>query len=362
MISGGSLAVAASTGAAAFVLVAMFTELTRRFALRLKIVDRPAASRPHRRPTPYLGGIAIVGGTLLPAATLIRDWNLQIVMIMMSGVLVSLLGVIDDCRPLRPVWRLAVETVAAALVVASGVRVEFFSGVEFFGNWIDTVGTLIWIVFVTNSFNMIDNTDGVLGTISAASAGILAVTALIAGQQAVALLLLSMAFGCLGFVAHNWNPARIFMGDAGSLFIGFTLATCAVTVFGQVEPVKAVPGLLLFTFIPALDTCLAIVARQRARRPWLIASPDHLAHRCVAAGFTPRQIALVMSGATTATSLLGMHVLLGWVPGTVSLAGLACAGVALVTFLVRAPGRYPAPTPRVRRTKSTAMASSEGRH
>ena len=356
MISGESLAVAASTGAAAFVLVAVFTELTRRFALRLKIIDRPAASRPHRRPTPYLGGIAIVAGTLLPAGTLIGDWDLEILTIMMSGVIVALLGMIDDCKPLRPLWRLAVESVAAALVVASGVRVEFF------GNWIDAVGTLAWIVFVTNSFNMIDNTDGVLGSIGAASAGLLSVTALITGRPAIALLLLAMAFGCLGFIAHNWNPARIFMGDAGSLFIGFTLSTCAVTVFGQAEPVTAVPGLLLFTFIPALDTCLAIVARQRAGRPWLVASPDHLAHRCVAAGFTPRQIALVMCGATAATSLLGMHVLLGRVPGVVSLAGLVCTGAVLVAFLVRTPGRYPSPPARVRRTKSKAMASSEGRH
>ncbi|GAA3088717.1 glycosyltransferase family 4 protein [Streptosporangium carneum] len=359
MISGESLAVAASTGAAAFVLVAVFTELIRRFALRLKIVDRPAASRPHRRPTPYLGGVAIVAGTLLPATALARDWDLRIVTIMISAVIVALLGVIDDCRPLRPLWRLAVEGVAAALVVASGVRLEFF------GNWIDAAGTLMWIVFVTNSFNMIDNTDGVLGSIGAAGASVLSVTALISGQPTVALLLLAMAFGCVGFVAHNWNPARIFMGDAGSLFIGFTLSTCAVMVFGQTEPVTALPCLLLFTFVPALDTCLAIVARQRAGRPWLIASPDHLAHRCVAAGFSPRQIALVMGGATAATSLLGMHILLGWVPGAFSLAGLACVGVTLVAILVRAPGRYPTPAVRprrVRREKSVALASSEGRH
>lgn len=360
MISGELLAIAVSTGAAAFVLVAMLTELTRRFAVWLGIVDRPGASRPHRRPTPYLGGIAIVVGTLLPIGMLVRDWDLQIVTIMASAVLVALLGAIDDCRPLRPVWRLMLESVAAAMVVATGVRIEFF------GNWIDAAAALVWIVFVTNSFNMIDNTDGVLGSIGTASAGILSVAALVTGQPTIALLLLSIALGCLGFVAHNWSPARIFMGDAGSLFIGFTLSACAVTVFGKTGPATALPGLLLFTFIPTLDTCLAIIARQRAGRPWLIASPDHLAHRCVAAGFTSRQIALLMCGATTATSLLGMHVLLGWVPRLVSLAGLLCTGIALVTLLLKAPSRYPSPRAhrahRVRRAKSVAMASSEGRH
>jgi UDP-GlcNAc:undecaprenyl-phosphate GlcNAc-1-phosphate transferase len=356
VISVELLAIAASTGAAAFVLVAMLTELTRQFALRHGIVDRPAASRPHRRPTPYLGGIAIVAGTLLPAGALVRDWDAPIVMIMAGAVLVAALGMIDDCRPLRPIWRLIPECLAAAVVVAAGVRIELF------GNWIDAASTLIWIVFVTNSFNMIDNTDGVLGSISTTTAGMLSVTALMAGQPTIGLLLLSIAFGCLGFVAHNWNPARIFMGDTGSLFIGFTLSTCAVMVLGKAEPVTALPCLLLFTFVPTLDTCLAIIARQRAGRPWLIASPDHLAHRCVAAGFTPRQIALVMCAAATATSLLGMHVLLGWVPGLASLAGLLCVGGALVTLLVRVPGHYPSPSPRIHRARSAARASSEGRH
>ncbi|MFF4414049.1 glycosyltransferase family 4 protein [Streptosporangium sp. NPDC001559] len=354
VVSGESLTVVASAGAAAFVLVAVFTEFTRRFALRLKIVDRPGAYRPHRRPTPRLGGPAVAAGTLLPTTALAGEWNLQLIMIMMSGVLVALLGVIHDCRRLRPAWRLAIESVAATLVVASGVRVEIF------GAWIDMAGTLLWIVFVANAFAMIDNTDGVLGGVGAVGAGILAVTALASGQTAFALFLFSLACGCVGFAAHGWSPARIRMGKAGPLFIGFTLAASAVAVSGQAGPVTVVPALLLFAFVPVLDICLAVATRQRAGRPWLLAGPDHLAHRCVAAGLTARQVALVMSAAATATGLLGMYVMLGRVPGAVALPGVVCAGAGLLAFLVRMPGRYPVAPLRARRL-GRVTASAEGR-
>lgn len=353
VVSGESIVVIASAGAVAFVLVAVLTEFVRRFALRLRIVDRPGPHRPHRRPTPRLGGLAVVAGALLPTGALVREWSLQLIMIVMSAVLVALLGVIHDCRRLRLVWRLAVESVAATLVVASGVRVEAF------GTLVGMAGTLLWIVFVTNAFTMIDNTDGVLGTVGAVGAGVLAVTALASGQPDFALLLLSLACGCAGFAAHGWSPARIRMGKSGPLFVGFTLAACAVAVSGQAEPVAVVPALLLFAFVPVLDACLAVASRQRAGRPWLFAGPDHLAHRCVAAGLTTRQVALVMGGAATVTGLLGMHVMLDRVPGAVALPGVVCAGAGLLALLVRAPGRYPAPL-HARRT-GRLTASVEGR-
>ncbi|MDH2424140.1 MraY family glycosyltransferase [Sphaerisporangium sp. TRM90804] len=341
-----AMGVAVTTGAAAFVLVAVLTEATRAFALRHGIVDRPAATRPHRRPTPYLGGVALVAGTLLPPVVAIGGWTLQVAMIMAGGVLVAVIGAADDLRPLHPAVRLLTEGAVAAAVVAAGVRLHLLEAVVPFGGWLDAVLTTAWIVFVTNVFNMIDNTDGVLGSITITTAGTLAAAAYLTGRPDVALLAFSLAVGCLGFVAHNWAPARIFMGDAGSLYIGFTLAACAVTAFQGAAPATALPALLLITFVPTVDTCLAVVARRRARRSWLVASPDHLAHRLVAAGFAPRQIALVLSAAATVTSLLALHLTLGRIPGPLALAGVLGAGAGLVALLLRAPGRYPSPPPR----------------
>jgi UDP-GlcNAc:undecaprenyl-phosphate GlcNAc-1-phosphate transferase len=241
---------------AALVLTDVLTVVLRPFALRHGLTDHPDPRRKaHARPTPYLGGIAIVVGTLVPAAVLVSHWDQRISAVVVAGLAMALLGLVDDIRPLNPTSRLLVEGIAAGAVVLSGGRIGVFGG------WLDPVLTIVWIVVLTNSYNLLDNMDGAASTVAFVTAGFLAEAAYLAGQAGLALLLLALSAGCIGFLIHNWAPARIFMGDAGSLFIGFVISATSVQFSVPGGPVARITELLLVTFVATVDTCLVLISR-----------------------------------------------------------------------------------------------------
>lgn len=292
----------------ALVLTAALTPLVRSAALGAGLVRQAQADRWHRRPTPAIGGVAIyvgfgvalgVGHLLFPDAVdpLARPAPNAVIKwapregLLAAGTLVFLVGLIDDLLVLKPLQKLAGQVAAAALLVLSGI------GVWAIGNRaVDGVLSVFWFVAIANAMNLLDNMDGLASGIAAIAAGYLSLLFFLEGQTG--LLLLSLAFGgaLLGFLAHNYPPARIFMGDSGSLFLGLFLAGLSLAPIPGLSrslfAIMSVPVLILA--IPILDTTIVTIGRVLEGRPISQGGKDHTSHRLVALGVSEQRTVWVL--------------------------------------------------------------------
>ncbi|WP_182905459.1 MraY family glycosyltransferase [Microbispora sp. H13382] len=335
-----------AAGGIAFALCAAATAVLRHLALRWELFDRPGGHKSHRRPTPYLGGIAIALSTLVPPLVLAGPALKPVAGVLVGAVAMALLGLIDDLIPLPPPTRLAVQGLAAGVAVMSGIVAPLT------GSVLDVPITALWIVVVTNSFNFLDNMDGALGGVTVAAAAFLAAGAFVSGRPAIGLVLAALSPAALGFLLHNWAPARIFMGDAGSLFIGFVLASSAALLVTGSGTVTAAAGLLLPTFVATVDTGVVLLARRRAGRPLLQGGSDHLSHRLHRLGLGKRLTALALATLAAAAGVLDLAMTLGWVPAFGAVTGAAATAVAAVILAQRVrvyPAKRPTTSIRVRR-------------
>jgi UDP-GlcNAc:undecaprenyl-phosphate GlcNAc-1-phosphate transferase len=318
-------------GVAAFALVGGLTEFVRRLAIQFALTDRPGARKGHERPTPYLGGVVIVIGVLIPTVIAVGGGDVRLHTVVLAAMAVAILGLVDDLRPLTPPTRLIVEGLAATTVVLADGRVEVF------GNWLDDILPVLWIVVVTNSFNLLDNMDGAVAAVACVTGAALSLSAFMVGQRSIGVLLLALSCGCAGFLPHNWTPARIFMGDAGSLFIGFVISASAFLVCTPSGHDTMVAGPLMATFVATVDTCVVLVSRHRAGRPLMLGGTDHVSHRLRRLGFSTWQVAFVLSGTAALTCFAVIPVVRGWVPGLVPLTVAAVSGAILVWLLQKVP-------------------------
>jgi UDP-GlcNAc:undecaprenyl-phosphate GlcNAc-1-phosphate transferase len=312
--------------ASALLLAIGGTPVVRRVALRLGVIDRPEARKIHVNPIPLLGGVAIYGACIAALLLFGNRYRLnELIGILVGASIVSFLGLWDDRRSLSPFLKLAGQFLAASILVLTGVRVGTFP-------W-DTLNialTLLWVVVITNAFNLLDNMDGLSGGVGAIAAIFFLLLAAMNGQYLVGALSAAVVGACLGFLVYNFNPASIFMGDAGSLFLGFMLAAVGIKLRfpDGVEIVTwMVPVLILG--LPLFDTALVIVSRlRRGLNPLTTPGRDHVSHRLVAMGFTRREAVLtcylicaglgVVALFVTQAGLIEGYV----VGGTVALAGL----------------------------------------
>jgi len=230
--------------------------------------------------------------------------------------MIFLLGIADDLKPLPAKLKLVIQIAAAAVAVYLGVRVEVLSnpmgGVILLAPWISYGLTVFWLVGITNTINLIDGLDGLAGGVSLIAASTCALIAFQTRQPALALLSIALVGATIGFLRYNWNPAKIFMGDSGSLFLGFTLGAIAVVGLLKVVATAALLVPILILGVPIFDTTFAIIRRAAQRRP--IFSPDrgHLHHRLLGMGFSQRRAVLVIYGICllfggTALQLFGIH-------------------------------------------------------
>jgi UDP-GlcNAc:undecaprenyl-phosphate GlcNAc-1-phosphate transferase len=275
------------------VLAAALTPVARGMAHRFGLVDRPGGQnyKWHHRPTAYLGGAVIAFAVLVMVVVDMfgRTPLDRITVILLGGLLCGAVGLWDDWKSLGAGPKLCATTAAGLAVWAAGIRVAFT------GNGAaDLALTLIWLVVVTHAVNVIDNMDGVavgLAGLAAVAAFGIAVNT---GQTRVALMAAAVGGACIGFIPFNFKPATIFLGDAGTLFLGFVLASLALTLDIPGGPHLArvtVPVLLLA--LPIFNTALVIVSRRRRGRRITVGGTDGLAHRLVALGLTRGQAAVV---------------------------------------------------------------------
>lgn len=268
------------------------TPLVRRLAVRVGALDRPIARSVHREPTPRLGGVAIFLAATSAMLALLGGGGREVHAILAGGALIFGVGVVDDLRRL-PAWaKFLGQAAAAAVLVAGGVRVEWLTN-PFGGMWhLPFLGiplTVFWVVAVINVVNLVDGLDGLAAGICSIAALTLMAVAAGQGQAAAVVAMGAIAGAALGFLPHNFNPAKIFMGDAGSMFLGYMIAAASVewTLKSTTVVALAVPVLALG--LPIVDTSFAILRRLAARRPLHEADQGHIHHRLLRLGLTQRQ-------------------------------------------------------------------------
>lgn len=291
----------ALTLAVSIVVCFAMTPLVRSFAVKVGAVDVPKDNRRmHDHPIPRQGGLAIFLGFLM-AVVLFADLDRQVQGILLGSVIIVTVGAIDDIVPLPALLKFAVQVAAAGVAVAFGVKFEFIANPIFwsdsqyiyFGGWSIPI-TILWIVGITNSINLIDGLDGLACGVSAISSMSFLVISLVLGQVNIAILLAAILGACLGFIPYNLNPARIFMGDTGALLLGYVLSTISVIGLFKFYAIISFAVPLLALALPIFDTCFAIIRRLlKGQNPM---SPDrgHLHHRLIDMGLSQKQAVAVL--------------------------------------------------------------------
>lgn len=279
-------------------LCLLLVPLALRVAVRRGAVDRPGGYKSQPAPVPYLGGVAMLlaFAAAVVAAALLRppaSGLNELLVIVGAAVALSLVGLVDDLRGLGVTVRLLATGAAGVALWLSGTQVVLF-GVP----WLDGTLTALWVVAMTNAMNLLDNMDGLsAGVATIASATLFGVAAL-NGQFLVAALSLALAGCAIGFLRHNRYPAKIYMGDAGSLFLGFMLATLGIRLRFEVGPPIAVFVPVVILAVPIVDTALVTITRVRAGRSPFQGGADHISHRLVRLGMSvPGAVGLVYVGA-----------------------------------------------------------------
>jgi UDP-GlcNAc:undecaprenyl-phosphate GlcNAc-1-phosphate transferase len=293
------------TVAASFCLALVLTPLVRAFARRFGFIAVPKTDRWHKKPTSMLGGIAIWLSVVL-TTLLFSLHSTYGKHILLASTFLFLVGLIDDLIHIKPYQKLIGQILASAFVVYYGLSLPWTGSVL-----LNMALAIFWLIGITNAINLLDNMDGLASGIAIIAAGFLALTFVNSGQLTEALILLVFAASLLGFLIYNSNPASIFMGDCGSMFVGFFLASSAlVNVSGgrsrSFLPVLAVPILVLF--IPIFDTTFVTVLRKLSGRAASRGGRDHTSHRLVALGMSERNAVLMLYSFAALSGLLAIVV------------------------------------------------------
>lgn len=335
----------------ACLLSLIFTPVVRSLARRLRVVDSPGSRKIHSTPIPLLGGCAIFVATLVATAACLSHGSDKAdlsrwLLVTFGAILTLAVGIWDDARGMRARRKLLFQIIIAGVLVAGGLRIGGIALDEprlLFGG-LSAPLTIVWIVAIMNAWNLIDGLDGLAAGLAAIASLVLGIWMIGSGNTAAAIVLFALSGACLGFVRYNFHPASIFMGDGGSLFLGYMLAVVPLLTadrFAEGSYLDARVPMLVY-LVPVADTVAAIVRRGRLSwrigRMWglpraqllkVIGSPDkkHLHHALLRLGFGQRRVAVlcwVLAGSLGALSLIR--------GGPIS--GLIGAGLGLVAMML----------------------------
>ena len=319
--------------AAAAILALVLTPLVRLLARRIGMVAKPKTDRWHKKPTAMLGGVAIWLSVVISYFAFVprtpHGW-----VVLAASTFLFLVGLVDDFLHTKPYQKLIGQVMGSAFVIYYGLSLPWTGY-----SALNVAITIFWLIGVTNAVNLLDNMDGLATGIAVIASGFLALSFLSTGQLTEALTLMTFAGALLGFLVYNSNPASIFMGDSGSMFIGFFLASAAlVNVSGgrsrSLLPVLAVPILVLF--IPIFDTTFVTILRKFSGRAASQGGRDHTSHRLVALGMSERHAVWMLYGFAALSGVLAL--LVQQVKLDVSLAAIAGFTVLLTLIGVYLAG------------------------
>lgn len=340
------------------------TPLVKLLAQRMGVMDVPKDNRRmHTVPIPRMGGLAIFLAFFLAVLAFSKGIDRLLSAILLGAVVIVILGVFDDKFALQAKFKLLVQIAAACIVVFYGnCRIErltnpFGSSLYSYWDlgWLSYPITIIWIVALTNAVNFIDGLDGLACGVSCISAVSMLVIALVVSDTRVAIVMAALAGACLGFVPYNFNPAKIFMGDTGSTFLGFILATTSIQgLFKAYAAISfAVPFLILG--LPIFDICFAVIRRVAHHKSPMEADRGHIHHRLIDMGFSQKQtvaIAYVLSG------ILGLAAVLLTVSG--AMRALLMLGAILVVGAIGLELIMTAKPPHWKHTEEAAPSDEGG--
>lgn len=294
----------------ALIVALLMTPLVKKFAFFVGAIDKPNHRKVHTRIMPRMGGLAIYLAfiisffcvmPLIPEGMLLgKDLNL-LKAVLVGGTIIILTGALDDRFELSAKLKLVLQIVAACVVVFGfNISIEFVSSpfgenMQQINDWIGIPVTILWIVGVTNAINLIDGLDGLASGVSGIAIGTILIMAIIMGFTPVILLSTLLLGGIIGFLRYNFYPAKIFMGDSGSLFLGFCLAMLSLISFKQVTLVSFVIPLLIIG-VPLSDTFFAIIRRLVNKKPIFAPDKGHLHHRLQDLGYSHRKTVLMIWG------------------------------------------------------------------
>ena len=311
----------------ALAITAVSTPRVRKMALWLGFLDSPAARKLHNAPVPLLGGVAIFAGAVIAFLLFVIEFSLtdRVTGVLIAVTVLSVVGLIDDRHGVSAWVKLGAQCIGVLILVYFDVRVSLH-----LPEVLNYAITLVWVLAISNATNFMDNMDGLCAGVSAVAAAFMVLIAAISGQGLVAALGAAIFGACLGFLRYNFKPAIIFMGDAGSLFIGFLLAVLGLLLRFP-DNVSFVTWMVpVFVLgLPLFDMTLVVVSRIHRRvNPFTTAGKDHLSHRLVKLGLSEREAVLVLYLVAGTFGMVGMFItqadiLEGYLIGaTVALLGL----------------------------------------
>jgi UDP-GlcNAc:undecaprenyl-phosphate GlcNAc-1-phosphate transferase len=350
-------------GISAFALTGLLTWPVRALAIRLGAMDAPnMARKTQSEPVPYLGGVAIalgisvitLGAVFVGAENFAGENNNQLqdlaLTVLLPALVLGAMGLFDDLRSLSPWPRLITQTVigtvVAFVIVENGTIGTAFGGGDLDagagnGSWINTLVTIVWIVGICNSINFFDNLDGAAsGAVAIAALGVF-VIAFDRGQELVSALSIVTAGATIGFLLWNKSPAKIYMGDAGALFLGIVISVATIRLNPGITPTwhsLAIPVMLLA--VPLLDTCVAVFSRLTRGLSPLTGGKDHLSHRLVRGGLTRPQAAISLWSASGVCALFALAVyLFADTFGSLLIGSFAVLWVVALVLFLRTPSQ-----------------------
>ncbi|HYX88925.1 MAG TPA: MraY family glycosyltransferase [Gaiellaceae bacterium] len=353
-------------------IVVLLTPAVGGMARLLGVVDRPGARRLNRRAVPRLGGLALFFGIFVPALAFL-PLGRETKGLLLGAAVATLVGAIDDFRGV--VWweKLAGQIAAAAIPTGFGIWVHRFTfpivGVHALPEWVGVPLTIVWIVAIMNMVNFLDGLDGLAAGVCAISGFTFCLIALSLGRAEPAILAAVVFGACLGFLRHNFYPARIFMGDSGALLLGFTLGALAIQGLLKTAAVATLLFPLLVLAVPILDTSFVVAKRLKYGRPIYVADRYHLHHRFMNIGFSQPRAALymwgwcaILAGAALATRFIHFRAHGVWHPWqTVAVGAIGLLALAASIYMVYLLEIVKLANPRIRRREQEAREAAARR-
>jgi len=276
------------------------TPQVKNLAIKIGALDAPDDRKVHTRPIPRMGGLAIYAAFIL-AVLASMHISREVLGLLVGGTVILIVGIIDDLKPLPAKVKLLGQIVAASVLVMFDIRIDWLTNpfgdmlyVDYLSIPLSIPLTIIWVVSLTNTVNLIDGLDGLAAGVSTIASVTILLVALQQNFWTVAILTAALAGSALGFLQHNFNPAKIFMGDTGSMFLGYMLA--AISILGTVKSAATIALIvpIVALGLPILDTAFAIIRRYMSGKPIFKPDKGHLHHRLLEMGLTQKQAVLLM--------------------------------------------------------------------
>ncbi len=343
----------------AFLVALITTPIVKSLAQKWGAVDVPKdGRRMHDHPIPRMGGLAIFLGFLLSVILFIPfvqtdGLGMQLQGMLLGAVIIVVLGILDDIYALPALPKLIVQIVAAVIAVCSGNVIETISNPNIFSNdlywelgWLSIPVTVIWIVAVTNAVNLIDGLDGLACGVSTISSMTVLVIALTVAEPTVAVLMACLAGGCIGFLPYNTNPAKIFMGDTGSTFLGYVLAVVSIQGLFKYYTLISFVVPFLMLGLPIFDTCFAFIRRIAHGQSPMHADRSHIHHRLIDMGLNQKQAVAVLY---VISAILGLSAVvlttIGSLRAMLLLFAMCIAGSMSIMLVLRGGEKKPSGEP-----------------